>query len=365
MNKKVIMALSGGVDSSVAALLLKEQGYDVIGVTMKNWEFDSVGGNLNSESSCCSLGSIENARMVAAQLEIPHYVFDVSDFFFEKVIDNFKSEYLRGNTPNPCVRCNSLVRWETLLEKAEVFDADYVATGHYARIHRAGSDSFAELRMGIDSDKDQTYALWGLKQSELDKTLFPLGELCKSEVRLKAEEAKLRSSKTPESFEICFIPDNDYRRYIRENVENIEELVPEGNILDTEGNVLGIHQGYTNYTIGQRKGLGIALGEPAYVTEINSKDNTIRVGSRDELMSEEFSLTGVNIIDKSRDGEKFNANVKIRYHHEGNKATVQMDSDGKWNVRFTSPVEAVTPGQSAVFYDSDRLIGGGVINSIH
>lgn len=357
------MALSGGVDSSVAALLLKEQGYDVIGVTMKNWEFENTGGNLSSESSCCSLGSIENARMVAAQLDIPHYVFDVSDFFREKVIDNFTSEYLSGNTPNPCVRCNSLVRWETLLEKAEVFDADYVATGHYARIHRADSNSSAELRMGIDSDKDQTYALWGLMQSELEKTLFPLGELSKPEVRLKAEQAKLRTSKIPESFEICFIPDNDYRRYIRENVENIEELVPEGNILDTEGNVLGIHQGYTNYTIGQRKGLGIALGEPAYVTEISSKDNTVRIGSKAELMSTEFSLTDVNIIDSCRDGEKFNANVKIRYHHEGNKAAVQKDSDGEWRVRFKSPVEAVTPGQSAVFYDSDRLIGGGIIRA--
>lgn len=357
------MALSGGVDSSVAALILIEQGYDVIAVTMKNWEFESAGGNLTTESSCCSLGSIENARMVAAQLEIPHYVFDVSDFFHEKVIENFKSEYLSGNTPNPCVRCNSLVRWETLLEKAEVFDADFVATGHYARIHRPGSESSAELRMGIDPDKDQTYALWGLKQSELEKTLFPLGGLSKPEVRLKAEKAKLRTSKTPESFEICFIPDNDYRRYIRDNIEGIEELAPEGDILDTEGNVLGIHQGFTNYTIGQRKGLGIALGEPAYVTEINSIDNTIRIGSKKDLMSTDFSLADVNIIDNSRDGEKFSANVKIRYHDKGNEAAVQKGSDGKWGVRFNNPVEAVTPGQSAVFYDADRLIGGGIISA--
>lgn len=357
------MALSGGVDSSVAALILIEQGYDVIAVTMKNWEFESAGGNLTTESSCCSLGSIENARMVAAQLEIPHYVFDVSDFFHEKVIENFKSEYLSGNTPNPCVRCNSLVRWETLLEKAEVFDADFVATGHYARIHRPGSESSAELRMGIDPDKDQTYALWGLKQSELEKTLFPLGGLSKPEVRLKAEKAKLRTSKTPESFEICFIPDNDYRRYIRDNIEGIEELAPEGDILDTEGNVLGIHQGFTNYTIGQRKGLGIALGEPAYVTEINSIDNTIRIGSKKDLMSTDFSLADVNIIDNSRDGEKFSANVKIRYHDKGNEAAVQKGSDGKWSVRFNNPVEAVTPGQSAVFYDADRLIGGGIISA--
>jgi len=363
MNKKVIMALSGGVDSSVAALILIEQGYDVIGVTMKNWEFESAGGNLTTESSCCSLGSIENARMVAAQLEIPHYVFDVSDFFHEKVIENFKSEYLSGNTPNPCVRCNSLVRWATLLEKEEVFDADFVATGHYARIHRSGSKSSAELRMGIDPDKDQTYALWGLKQSELEKTLFPLGGLSKPEVRLKAEKAKLRTSKTPESFEICFIPDNDYRRYIRDNIEGIEELAPEGDILDTEGNVLGIHQGFTNYTIGQRKGLGIALGEPAYVTEINSIDNTIRIGSKKDLMSTDFSLADVNIIDNSRDGEKFSANVKIRYHDKGNEAAVQKGSDGKWSVRFNNPVEAVTPGQSAVFYDADRLIGGGIISA--
>ena len=202
------MAMSGGVDSSVAALLLLEQGYDVIGVTMKNWEFEKSGGNLSAESSCCSLGSIENARMVSAQLGIPHYVFDISDFFREKVIDNFTAEYLKGNTPNPSVRCNYLVRCETLLEKAESFDADFVSTGHFVRTRRNNQTGETELLKGVDPDKDQSYVLWGLSQNDLERTIFPLGELKKDKVREKAEAAGLRTSKIPESFEICFIPDN-------------------------------------------------------------------------------------------------------------------------------------------------------------
>ena len=358
--KKVIMAMSGGVDSSVAALLLIEQGYEVIGITMKNWEFEESGGNLSAESSCCSLGSIENARMVSAQLGIPHYVFDISDFFSEKVIDNFKTEYLKGNTPNHCVRCNYLVRWDTLLDKAESFDADFVSTGHYVRTRRNNRTGETELLKGVDPDKDQSYVLWGLSQKDLERTIFPLGDLKKDKVRAKAESAGLRTSKTPESFEICFIPDNDYRRYMRENVEGFDTLVPECEILDRDGNILGIHKGYVNYTIGQRKGLGISLGEPVYVTEIDPQNNTVRVGDKDELLSTEFSLKDVNLIN-GLDEERFRATVKIRYHHEGEDALLSQNSDGTWNVIFKHPVEAVTPGQSAVFYDSDRLIGGGTI----
>ena len=358
--KKVIMAMSGGVDSSVAALMLIEQGYDVIGMTMKNWEFEESGGNLSAESSCCSLGSIENARMVSAQLGIPHYVFDISDFFRENVIDNFTEEYLKGNTPNPCVRCNYLVRWDTLLEKADSFDAEFVSTGHYVRTRKNSQTGETELLKGVDSDKDQSYVLWGLSQNDLKKTIFPLGQLTKDKVREKAEAAGLRTAKIPESFEICFIPDNDYRRYIRENVEEFDTLVSEGEILDRDGSVLGIHKGYVNYTIGQRKGLGISLGEPVYVTEIDPKNNTIRVGDKDDLLSTEFSLKDVNFISEFEEA-RFPVTVKIRYHHEGEEAIISRNSDGTWNVIFEHPVEAVTPGQSAVFYDSDRLIGGGTI----
>ena len=359
-SKKVIMAMSGGVDSSVAALMLIEQGYDVIGMTMKNWEFEESGGNLSAESSCCSLGSIENARMVSAQLGIPHYVFDISDFFRENVIDNFTEEYLKGNTPNPCVRCNYLVRWDTLLEKADSFDAEFVSTGHYVRTRINSQTGETELLKGVDPDKDQSYVLWGLSQNDLKKTIFPLGHLTKDKVREKAEAAGLRTSKIPESFEICFIPDNDYRRYIRENVEGFDTLVPEGEILSRDGSVLGIHKGYVNYTIGQRKGLGISLGEPVYVTEIDPENNTIRVGDKDDLLSTEFSLKDVNFISEFEEA-RFPVTVKIRYHHEGEEAIISRNSDGTWNVIFKHPVEAVTPGQSAVFYDSDHLIGGGTI----
>ncbi|HXX63733.1 MAG TPA: tRNA 2-thiouridine(34) synthase MnmA, partial [Bacteroidota bacterium] len=278
MSRRVVVAMSGGVDSSVAAGMLVEQGYDVIGLTMKTYRYEDVGGNQGNESSCCSLDGINDARAVAAQLGFPHYVLDFSAPFEREVIDNFVAEYLAGRTPNPCVICNRKIKWEELLRKAEALGADAVATGHYARVRLEGSTGRYVLSRGKDEGKDQSYALWGLTQESLARTIFPLAELTKEDSRSLARRYGLAVAGKGESYEICFIPDDDYERFLKERVAGLSERVSGGEVV-RDGVVVGKHRGFPFYTLGQRKGLGIAGGEPLYVTSVDQTSNRITIGT--------------------------------------------------------------------------------------
>ncbi len=357
----VAVAMSGGVDSSVTAALLLERGYRVVGLTMKLWDYERVGGNVHRESSCCSLDDIEDARAVAHQLGIPHYVVDIQEEFARTVIRNFEEEYLRGRTPNPCVLCNLHAKWRVLLRKALSIGAEYFATGHYARvIYDADSRRYLLLR-ATDRSKDQSYALWALRQDQLRYTILPLGELSKHEVRATAQRLGLRIARKAESQEICFIPDNDYRRYLQERFG--PGVLREGEIVDTSGRVLGKHSGYPGFTIGQRRGLGIAVGKPMYVVDIRPELNQVVVGEREELFSRGLVAELVNWIAVERLEDPMQVWVKIRYRDRGSWATIRPHEDDPRRVvvQFEEPQPAVTPGQSVVFYDEDVVVGGGII----
>ena len=358
----VVVAMSGGVDSSVAAALLLKQGYRVIGITMKLWEFEDVGGNPARESACCSIESMNDAALVCRKLGVPHYVVDFQEEFRKWVVENFVSEYLAGRTPNPCVICNSRIKWETLLVKARSLGAEYLATGHYARVERDASTGRYLLKKGVYSEKDQSYALWGLTQDSLAHTLFPLGELTKPRVREIAAELGLRTAGKRESQEICFVPDNDYRRLIREKAGEKASALAEGEFVSPDGEFLGKHSGYPNFTIGQRRGLGIALGRPVYVVDIRPETNQVVVGDRAHLFRRGLRASRVNWIAVAGLETPRRLFVKIRYKDPGAFATVKQLDDGRVEVRFEQPQRAVTPGQSVVFYDGDTVVGGGVID---
>ncbi|HDL19419.1 MAG TPA: tRNA 2-thiouridine(34) synthase MnmA [Bacteroidetes bacterium] len=361
-NLAVVVAMSGGVDSSVAAALLVRQGYRVIGATMKLWEFQDVGGNIRGDSACCSVESMNDARTVCQTLGMPHYVFDFQQQFNECVVSNFVSEYLRGRTPNPCVLCNTKIKWETLLKKTEELGADFIATGHYARIEYHSGRKRYILRKGLYREKDQSYALWGLTRESLQKTLFPLGELTKTEVRKIAGEFGLKTAAKGESQDICFVPDNDYRRLIRERTAGKNErLIRDGEIVTTTGTVVGRHHGYPNYTIGQRKGLGVAMGKPVYVVDIRPEENQIIIGGKEELSGSGLIADQVNWIAIETLPVPARYFVKIRYRDRGSFAQVFPREDGSVRVKFEIPQAAVTPGQSVVFYDDDIVVGGGII----
>ena len=359
-GKTVAVAMSGGVDSAMAAILLKEKGYNVIGVTIKTYNYEDVGGNIKNEHSCCSLDGINDARAVAIQFGFPHYVFDLSKEFKKEIIEYFIKEYLAGRTPNPCVICNRKIKWEALIRKAKILGAEYIATGHYAKIffdekkHRFG------IKKSKDKTKDQTYALWTLTQESLKRTLFPLGDFTKEEIRELARKYKLKIANKPESYEICFIPDNNYPRFLKENVPNLESKVEGGNIV-MDGKVIGKHRGYPFYTIGQRKGLGVSLGFPVYVTKIDARTNTIEVGPKEKLYHNGLIAENVNLVsvDKIEDGMRVLA--RIRYSDPGSMAIIENYPGNKILVKFDEPKPAITPGQSVVFYDGDVLIGGGII----
>ncbi|MCK6602483.1 MAG: tRNA 2-thiouridine(34) synthase MnmA [Bacteroidetes bacterium] len=358
----VVVGMSGGVDSSVAAVLLKEQGYDVIGITMKTWDYQTSGGNTKKETGCCSLESINDARSIAVRHGFPHYIVDFREDFGGEVISNFIGEYLSGRTPNPCVLCNTRVKWNSMLKKGLALGADYISTGHYARVRFDEIRKRYILSKGKDPKKDQTYVLWGISQAALSKTLFPLSDLTKPEVRDLARQFGLRTADKSESYEICFIPDNDYNRFLKDTVPGLEEKVNHGKIMTEAGEVIGEHDGYPFYTIGQRRGLNIAVGRPVYVTRIDPDANIVYVGEDDSLLTTRVLAGQVNLIAwESLPETGIRAEAKIRYKDSAEPALIRPGEAGLTEIVFDQAKRAVTPGQSVVFYEGDDLAGGGII----
>lgn len=356
MPKKVFVAMSGGVDSSVAALLLKEQGYEVVGITMQIWQEDE-----QQTGACCSLKAISDARQVAWQLGIPHYVFNFRDEFKFRVIDYFCAEYLQGRTPNPCIACNRYLKFESLLSKALSMQADFIATGHYSRIIRDDSSGQSRLFIGADSRKDQSYALYTLNQYQLEHILFPLGNYTKQEVRRLAEEAHLPVSAKAESQDLCFVSAGRYGEFV-DNYPDLETKT--GPFRLSSGETLGIHKGIHHYTIGQRKGLGLALGRPAYVTGIDSETNTVWLGDNQDLFHGSLIAENVHFISGNAPGKIFNASAKIRYSAVRVPALITLRDNDCIQVDFAAPQRAITPGQAVVLYEGDQVLGGGTICSI-
>ncbi|AVQ39716.1 MULTISPECIES: tRNA 2-thiouridine(34) synthase MnmA [Clostridium] len=354
MKKKVLVGMSGGVDSSVAAYLLKEQGYEVIGVTMQIWQDDEE--FIEKEGGCCSLSAVADARRVANKIGIPFYVMNFKDAFKRNVIDYFVDEYMEGRTPNPCIACNKFIKFSSFLDKAMDMGIDYVATGHYAIIEKQ-KDRYI-IRKSEDDKKDQTYALYNLTQFQLERTLMPCGQYKKSQIREIAKDIGLRVHNKKDSEEICFIPDNDHGRYIKNRFPN---KVREGNFVDKQGNVLGKHKGIVYYTIGQRKGLGIAFGKPMYVVDINPFKNEVVLGSIEDLLNTELVAKDINYIPFDTLKEPMEVEAKIRYSQIPSKAIITPIDDGRVRVNFHEKQRAITKGQSVVFYKDDLLIGGGII----
>lgn len=359
---RILVAMSGGVDSSVAAALLKEQGYEVVGVTIVLPEQDRTWTGVPRQKACCSLESINQARRVCARLGIRHYLTDLREEFRQSVIRDFVAEYAAGRTPNPCVICNALLKWGSLLGMAESLGAELLATGHYARLKASDSGLF-QLQRGVDSGKDQSYVLWRVARARLQKTLFPLGDLLKEDTRRIAAAAGLSVAHQVESQDVCFVPDDGRERFLREQLKfrTVASLGP-GRIVDKSGGVIGSHRGAAFYTIGQRRGLGVATGNPLYVTHIDSAANTISVGPASEVLSDGLVASQLNWISVTEPpASEMRVAVKIRSRHQASQAHLRLVSCDKATVMFDEPQMAVTPGQSAVFYDGDVVLGGGII----
>ena len=355
---KILVAMSGGLDSTVAAVMLREEGYEVIGVTMKTWDYQNSGGS-KKETGCCSLDSINDARTIAVKHGIHHMILDIRDEFGDFVIDNFVEEYLAGRTPNPCVLCNTHIKWEALLKRANMLDCEFIATGHYAQV-RNENNRFV-ISKGLDDNKDQSYVLWGLTQQSLSKTQFPLGRFRKTDIRQMAIDMGYEElANKSESYEICFVPDNDYRGFLKRKVDGLEAKVEGGNFTNSEGKIIGKHRGYPFYTIGQRKGLEIALGEPMFVLAIYPETNTVVLGREVELQKKGMWVRNINMGKFESVLEPMESLTKIRYKDAGSMANIQQEGDRMKGI-FNNHVKAIAPGQSAVFYDGNDVIGGGWI----
>ncbi len=357
---RVLVAMSGGIDSTMTAVLLHEQGYEVVGITMKTWDYANSGGS-KKETGCCSLDSINDAREVAVGLGFHHFIVDIREDFGDYVIENFVDEYLSGRTPNPCVLCNTHIKWSSLLKRADQLGCEYIATGHYAIMNELDGRKY--ISKAKDLQKDQSYVLWGLSQECMHRTLFPLGNFTKPEVRQMAyDRGYTELSKKGESYEICFVPDNDYRGFLKRRVDGLEERVAGGDFVNTAGEVVGQHQGYPFYTIGQRKGLNVAFGKPKYVTEIRPETNTVVLGDVEDLLRNGLIAGKINSMKYPEIPTGLEATVQIRYNDPGTLGKLKNLGE-QVEVEFMSNVKGVAPGQSVVFYEGDDVIGGGIIMS--
>lgn len=377
--QKVVVGMSGGVDSSVAAYLLKEEGYDVIGVTMQIWQDEDV-CSISENGGCCGLGAVEDSKRVASVLDIPHYVMNFRKEFKESVIDYFVSEYVMARTPNPCIACNRFVKWESLLARSLSIGADYIATGHYASIDKLSNGRYA-IKNSVTKAKDQTYALYNLTQYQLEHTLMPVGAYSKDEIRAIANKLDLPVANKPDSQEICFVTNNDYAGFIQEYLgdEDNKRIIEEkralykrdmegsgygftpGNFVDARGNILGKHQGLAHYTIGQRKGLNIALGRPVFVMKLDSKTNEVVIGEAGDVYTDRFYIRDLNFMAIDDLEDEMVVNAKIRYGHKGARCTIKRTAADEILCEYDEAQRAITPGQAAVFYKDGYVVGGGTI----